>query len=41
VTVTGTENLLYVAVMAEGTTVLQNAACEPEVVALGQFLKSC
>jgi UDP-N-acetylglucosamine 1-carboxyvinyltransferase len=41
VTVTGTENLLYVGVMAEGTTVLQNAACEPEVVALGQFLKSC
>ncbi|NQW44073.1 MAG: UDP-N-acetylglucosamine 1-carboxyvinyltransferase [Deltaproteobacteria bacterium] len=41
VTVTGTENLLYVAVMAEGTTLLQNAACEPEVVALGEFLKSC
>lgn len=41
VTVTGTENLLYVGVMAEGTTVLQNAACEPEVVALGEFLKSC
>lgn len=41
VTVTGTENLLYVGVMAEGTTVLQNSACEPEVVALGEFLKSC
>lgn len=41
VTVTGTENLLYVGVMAKGTTVLQNAACEPEVVALGEFLISC
>lgn len=41
VTVTGTENLLYVGVMAEGKTVLQNAACEPEVVALGEFLNSC
>ncbi len=41
VTVTGTENLLYVGVMAEGVTLLQNAACEPEVVALGEFLKSC
>jgi len=41
VTVTGTENLLYVGAIAEGTTVLQNAACEPEVVALGEFLVSC
>lgn len=41
VTVTGTENLLYAGVMAEGTTVLQNAACEPEIVALGEFLIDC
>jgi UDP-N-acetylglucosamine 1-carboxyvinyltransferase len=32
--VTGTENLLMAAVLAEGTTVLRNAAREPEVVAL-------
>jgi UDP-N-acetylglucosamine 1-carboxyvinyltransferase len=31
VTVTGTENLLMAAVLAEGTTVLENAAREPEV----------
>ena len=31
VTVTGTENLLLAAVLAEGTTVLQNCAIEPEV----------
>jgi UDP-N-acetylglucosamine 1-carboxyvinyltransferase len=41
VTVTGTENLLYVAAVAEGVTVLENAAREPEVVALGEFLRSC
>ena len=38
VTVTGTENLLMAAVLAEGTTVLRNAACEPEVVALAEVL---
>lgn len=32
--VTGTENLLMAAVLAEGTTILRNAAREPEVVAL-------
>jgi UDP-N-acetylglucosamine 1-carboxyvinyltransferase len=31
VTVTGTENALMAACLAEGTTVLRNAACEPEV----------
>ena len=34
VTVTGTENLMMAAALAEGTTVLQNAAREPEVVDL-------
>jgi UDP-N-acetylglucosamine 1-carboxyvinyltransferase len=38
VTVTGTENILMAAVLAEGTTVLRNAACEPEVVALVEVL---
>jgi UDP-N-acetylglucosamine 1-carboxyvinyltransferase len=37
-TVTGTENLMMAAVLAEGTTVLSNAACEPEVVALADVL---
>ncbi len=36
--VTGTETLLMAAVLASGTTVLDNAALEPEVVSLGQFL---
>ncbi|MBF6057219.1 MULTISPECIES: UDP-N-acetylglucosamine 1-carboxyvinyltransferase [Thiomicrorhabdus] len=38
VTVTGTENLLMAAVLAEGTTVLRNAAREPEVTDLARFL---
>ncbi|MCE0731429.1 UDP-N-acetylglucosamine 1-carboxyvinyltransferase [Halomonas sp. G15] len=38
VTVTGTENLLMAAVLAEGTTVLENAAREPEVVDLAELL---
>jgi len=37
-TVTGTENLMMAAVLAEGTTVLRNAALEPEVVALADVL---
>ncbi len=40
VTVTGTENLLMAAVLAEGETVLENAACEPEVADLADFLNS-
>jgi UDP-N-acetylglucosamine 1-carboxyvinyltransferase len=40
VTVTGTENLLMAAVYAEGETVIENAAREPEVVALADFLNS-
>ena len=38
VTVTGTENLLMAAVLAEGETVLENAAREPEVTDLATFL---
>ncbi len=38
VTVTGTENLMMAAVLADGVTVLENAAREPEVVDLANFL---
>ncbi|MDT7689251.1 MAG: UDP-N-acetylglucosamine 1-carboxyvinyltransferase [Acidobacteriota bacterium] len=38
VTVTGTENLLMAATLARGTTVLRNAACEPEVADLADLL---
>jgi UDP-N-acetylglucosamine 1-carboxyvinyltransferase len=39
-TVTGTENLMMAAALAEGQTVLENAACEPEVVDLANALIS-
>ena len=38
VTVTGTENLMMAATLAEGETILENAAKEPEVVDLGECL---
>jgi len=38
VTVTGTENLMMAAALAEGTTILENAAKEPEVVDLAECL---
>ena len=38
-TVTGTENLMMAAVLADGVTVLRNAAREPEVVALADTLR--
>ncbi|HEU4485926.1 MAG TPA: UDP-N-acetylglucosamine 1-carboxyvinyltransferase [Povalibacter sp.] len=38
VTVTGTENLLMAATLAEGQTIIENAAREPEVVDLADFL---
>lgn len=38
VTVTGTENLMMAATLAKGTTVINNAACEPEVQDLAHFL---
>jgi len=40
VTVTGTENLMMAAVLAQGQTILENAAREPEVVDLANFLNS-
>ncbi len=39
-TVTGTENLMMAAVLAKGTTVIKNAAMEPEVGDLARFLVS-
>lgn len=40
VTVTGTENIMMAAALAEGTTVIENAAREPEVVDLAVALRS-
>jgi UDP-N-acetylglucosamine 1-carboxyvinyltransferase len=37
-TVTGTENLMMAATLAEGVTTLENAAKEPEIVDLAEFL---
>jgi UDP-N-acetylglucosamine 1-carboxyvinyltransferase len=38
ITVTGTENLMMAATLAQGRTILENAACEPEIIDLAQFL---
>ena len=38
VTVTGTENILMAAALAEGKTIIKNAAREPEVIDLANFL---
>jgi UDP-N-acetylglucosamine 1-carboxyvinyltransferase len=40
VTVTGTENLMMAATLAEGETTLDNAACEPEINDLANLLRS-
>jgi len=40
VTVTGTENLMMAACLAEGRTIIENAAREPEVVDLAHFLSA-
>jgi len=40
VTVTGTENLMMAATLAEGRTILENAAREPEIADLALFLNS-
>ncbi len=37
---TGTENLLFGAVLAEGKTIITNAACDPEVVDVANFLNA-
>ena len=39
-TVTGTCNVLAAAVLAEGTTTIESAACEPEVADFGHFLNA-
>jgi UDP-N-acetylglucosamine 1-carboxyvinyltransferase len=41
VTVTGTENAMMAACLAEGLSVIENAAQEPEVVDLANFLNAC
>jgi UDP-N-acetylglucosamine 1-carboxyvinyltransferase len=41
VTVTGTEAMIMAAVLAEGKTVLQNCAMEPEIPALAEYLNNC
>jgi UDP-N-acetylglucosamine 1-carboxyvinyltransferase len=38
VTVTGTENVMMAACLAEGETVLRNSACEPEITDLAELL---
>jgi UDP-N-acetylglucosamine 1-carboxyvinyltransferase len=40
VTVTGTENIMMAACLAEGTTMLTNVAKEPEIIDLAQFLNA-
>jgi UDP-N-acetylglucosamine 1-carboxyvinyltransferase len=40
ITVTGTENIMMAAVLAEGQTIIQNAAREPEVEDLANFLNT-
>jgi UDP-N-acetylglucosamine 1-carboxyvinyltransferase len=39
-TVTGTCNVMAAATLADGVTVIESAACEPEVVDLGHYLNS-
>lgn len=39
-TVTGTENLMMAAALADGPTVIENAACEPEVTDLADYLNA-
>ena len=41
ISVTATETMLLMAVLAKGKTLLKNAACEPEIVALADFLNQC
>ena len=39
-TVLGTANVMMAAVLAEGVTIIESAACEPEVIDLGNFLNA-
>lgn len=40
VSVTGTENLMMAAALAKGTTVIENAACEPEILDLANCINA-
>lgn len=40
-TVTGTANVMMAAVLAEGRTIIESAACEPEISDLAEFLNKC
>ncbi|HEX2545530.1 MAG TPA: UDP-N-acetylglucosamine 1-carboxyvinyltransferase [Ramlibacter sp.] len=40
ITVTGTENFMMAAALAEGETILENAAMEPEIIDLGDMLNA-
>ncbi|MCH8968163.1 MAG: UDP-N-acetylglucosamine 1-carboxyvinyltransferase [Planctomycetes bacterium] len=40
-TVTGTANIMMAATLAQGRTILESAACEPEITDLGDFLIAC
>ena len=40
-TVLGTANVMMAATLAEGTTVIEMAACEPEIVDLANYLNAC
>ncbi|NQT49638.1 UDP-N-acetylglucosamine 1-carboxyvinyltransferase [Candidatus Kuenenbacteria bacterium] len=41
ISVTATEVLMMTATLAEGKTILKNAACEPEIPALAEYLNRC
>jgi UDP-N-acetylglucosamine 1-carboxyvinyltransferase len=41
ITVTGTEEMMMTAVLAEGKTILQNCAVEPEIAVLADYLNKC
>jgi len=41
ISVTATESLMMTATLAEGTTILKNCACEPEIPALADYLNRC
>lgn len=41
ISVMATESMILTAVLARGKTILRNAACEPEIIALSQFLNRC
>ena len=41
ISVTATETMILMAVLAKGKTILKNAACEPEIAALANFLNKC